>query len=58
MKNKRLKILFYLTRFPGVGGIENVTVMVLSKLAVEYDCTIVSHLWRELIEYVSEQRYG
>lgn len=44
MKNKRRKILFYLTWFPGVGGIENVTAMVLSKLAVEYDCTIVSHL--------------
>lgn len=58
MKNKRRKNLFYLIRFPGVGGIENVTAMVLSKLAVEYDCTIVSHLWRELIEDVSEQRHG
>ncbi|MCM1309656.1 MAG: glycosyltransferase [Bacteroides sp.] len=38
------RLLFYLTRYPGVGGIERVTSLIVSGLSADYDCTVVSHL--------------
>lgn len=37
-------LLFYLTRYPGVGGIENVTSMIIAGFSKEYRCSVVSHL--------------
>lgn len=39
-----MKILFYLTRFPGIGGIENVTNIIVSKLKKNNDISIISHI--------------
>lgn len=43
-----MKILFYLTRYPGVGGIETVTLQILSYLTVnkKYNIDVLSH-WQE-----------
>ena len=42
-----MNILFYLTRYPGVGGIENVTNMIASKLLGDNKVSILSHCHQE-----------
>ncbi len=45
------KILFYLSRYPGIGGIENITSIIASKLQERgFDVSIVSHIHQD-IEY-------
>ena len=41
-----MRILFYLTRYPGIGGIENVTSLVVSELTKDaaYEVDVVSHM--------------
>ena len=41
-----MRILFYLTRYPGIGGIENVTSLIVSELTKDaaYEVDVVSHL--------------
>lgn len=38
-----MRILFYLTRYPGIGGIENVTSIIISQLQKNHDISIISH---------------
>ncbi len=42
-----MKILFYLTRYPGVGGIENVTTMIAESLAKTSSIDVVSHVQQD-----------
>ncbi len=42
------RVLFYLTRYPGIGGIENVTSHIVGGLQARYDCTILSHLHQDM----------
>lgn len=42
-----MKILFYLTRYPGVGGIETVTSQIIEQLALKgYSIDVISH-WQQ-----------
>lgn len=44
---KSMKILFYLTRYPGVGGIENVTNAIAEQLMEQHEISIISHMQQE-----------
>lgn len=39
-----MNILFYLTRYPSVGGIENVTNIIASELIREHNISVISHI--------------
>lgn len=39
-----MNILFYLTRYPGIGGIENVTNIIASRLQMDNEISIISHI--------------
>ena len=39
-----MNILFYMTRYPGWGGIENVTSLIVSELSKTENVFILSHL--------------
>lgn len=45
-----MNILFYLTRYPGVGGIENVTNMIATKLLENNQVSILSHVQQKDID--------
>lgn len=42
-----MNILFYLTRYPGIGGIENVTNLVASRLLEDNQVAILSHVQQD-----------
>jgi len=42
-----MNILFYLTRYPGVGGIENVTNIFASQLLTNNSISVISHIQQE-----------
>lgn len=44
-----MRILFYLTRYPGIGGIESVTNIIISHLQKNNDIFIISHLHDEKV---------
>lgn len=43
-----MKILFYLSRYPGVGGIENVTTAIVKELVISHEIHIISHLQQDI----------
>ena len=42
-----MDLLFYLTRYPGVGGIENVTNMIAKRLLDGNQISILAHIQQE-----------
>ena len=48
-----MHILFYLTRYPGVGGIENVTNIIASRLLEDNKVSILSHCHQEGVKFVN-----
>ena len=45
-----MNILFYLTRYPGVGGIENVTNLIATKLLEKNQVSILSHVQQKDVD--------
>ena len=47
-----MKLLFYLTRYPGIGGIEKVTTTIASELSRVHDIFILSHMKNDEVKGV------